>query len=163
MNDFKNADPMPIVFTAQSKQFFYCRDAVCEFVLRNGCLPLNPFRVFGYFLDDRVNRDLVRRGNNNLILIANQVWVFGIIANGVLSEVEYALSLGKPLRFFNIATRADEIVEVVTLEELKFEPEIHSSGTTRKELLERIGVEGNRSRSQLGLFHDPTDEAEGKF
>ena len=108
MTAFKNTESMPVVFTAQSKQFFYCRDAVCEFVLRAGCLPLNPFRVFGYFLNDRVDRDMVRRGNNNLIFIAEQVWVFGIVANGVLFEIEYALSVGKPLRFFTMATRAED-------------------------------------------------------
>ena len=48
----------PVVYTAQSKQFFYCRDAVCQFVFENNAIPLNPFRVFDYFLNDRVDRDL---------------------------------------------------------------------------------------------------------
>ena len=52
-------DHLPIVFTAQSKAFFYCRDAVCEFVFNRHCVPLNPFRVFEYFLGDRVDRDAV--------------------------------------------------------------------------------------------------------
>src|SRR5580704_15510026 len=66
-----------VVFTAQSKREFYCRDAVCEYVFRQGRIPLNPFRVFGYFLGDRVDRDVVRAGNNNLIRISDELWVFG--------------------------------------------------------------------------------------
>ena len=60
-------EPLPVVFTAQSKLYFYCRDAVCEYVFRHGAIPINPFRAFGYFLDDRVERDLVRQANNNLL------------------------------------------------------------------------------------------------
>jgi len=58
---------LPIVFTAQSKKCYYCRDAVCEFVFNQGAVPLNPSRLYGYFLADRVDRELVRQANNNLI------------------------------------------------------------------------------------------------
>ena len=54
-----STEPLPVVFTAQSKVYFYCRDAVCEFVFQNNAVPVNPFRVFEYFLGDRVDRDLV--------------------------------------------------------------------------------------------------------
>ena len=50
----KLTQKMPIAFTAQSKRFFYCQDVVCAYTLQHGFIPLNPFRVFGYFLDDRV-------------------------------------------------------------------------------------------------------------
>ncbi len=81
-------DRLPVVFTAQSKVYFYCRDAVCQFVFDNGAVPVNPFRVFEYFLGDRVDRNLVRQGNNNLIRIVDELWVFGdVIADGVLAEI----------------------------------------------------------------------------
>ena len=156
---YKNTEHMRVVFTAQSKQFFFCRDVVCEWVLRQGCLPLNPFRVFEYFLSDRVDRALIRRGNNNLIRIADEVWVFGIVADGVLFEIEYALSLGKPLRFFNIATRASGIREIVKLDEVRFEPEIHASGVRRAELLQKI--KGQVNRAQLTLFDPPSPPSNG--
>ena len=76
---FRNTERMRVVFTAQSKQFFYCRDAVCASFLEVDCLPLNPFRVFSYFLDDRVDRDKTRQGNNTLIRLADEVWVFGTV------------------------------------------------------------------------------------
>ena len=54
-------------------------------------LPLNPFRVFEYFLGDRVDRELVRQANNNLISRSDELWVFGDhIADGVFFEIRYA-------------------------------------------------------------------------
>ena len=101
-----------VVFTAQSKQYFYCRDAVCEFVLRNGCIPVNPFRIFDYFLGDRVDRDLIRNGNNEMIKRCDELWVFGNVSDGVLFEIYMCRQMGKVVRFFNIATRALEIKEL---------------------------------------------------
>lgn len=114
-----------VVFTAQSKQFFYCRNAVCEYVMRQGCIPINPFRVFGYFLDDRVDRELVRNGNNEMISRCDELWVFGTISDGVLFEIYLCRRLGKPVRFFTIETRASGIKEVKG-EDLKFESEVHN-------------------------------------
>lgn len=132
--------PLPIIFTAQSKSHFYCRDAVCEFVFLNGCVPLNPFRAFDYFLGDRVSRDVVRQGNNNLIRICDELWVFGhLVANGVLFEIRYAQSLAKPIRFFTIENRARAIREI-SIADLKFEPEVHSTGVTREELFAQISA-----------------------
>ena len=102
-----STEPLPVVFTAQSKLHYYRRDAVCEFVFRNGAIPLHPFRLFGYFLDDRVERDLVRQANNNLLRRADELWVFGEeVSDGVLFEIQYARELGKTIRFFTIASRA---------------------------------------------------------
>lgn len=115
---------LPVVFTAQSKVHFYCRNAVCEYVLRQGCIPLNPFRVFEYFLDDRVSRDIIRQGNNNLIRIADELWVFGkVIADGVLFEILYAKTLGKPIRYYTIDTRVDGIKQI-GINSLSFESEV---------------------------------------
>jgi len=128
---------LPVVFTAQSKVYFYCRNAVCEYVLRQGCLPLNPFRVFEYFLDDRVERDIIRQGNNNLIRIADELWVFGkVIADGVLFEILYAKTLGKPVRYFTIDNRVDGINEV-GINSLSFESEVKDQykGVTRNTLI----------------------------
>ncbi len=128
------SDPMTVVFTAQSKQFFYCRDAICEYALRQEVLPVNPFRVFEYFLDDRVDRNLVRRGNNQLIATCDELWVFGPVSDGVLYEIVRARSLRKPVRFFTIGSRARDI-KPIRVSEVKFEPELHASKKTREELL----------------------------
>ena len=111
------------VFTAQSKAYFYCKEAVCEFVFHKGRLPVNPFMAFDYFLNDRVDRDLIRRANNQLIALCDELWVFGDIANGVMFEILLAKNLEKPIRYFTIATRSSEIVEV-SLKDLPFEAEL---------------------------------------
>jgi len=116
-------EPFRTVFTAQSKAYFYCRDAVCEFVFGRGILPVNPFKAFDYFLGDRVDRDLIRRANNQLISMCDELWVFGDIANGVMFEIMLAKRLGKPVRYFTIAARSCKIVEV-TLSDLTFESEM---------------------------------------
>jgi hypothetical protein len=158
-------DHLPIVFTAQSKAFFYCRDAVCEFVFNRHCVPLNPFRVFEYFLGDRVDRDAVRQANNNLLRIADEIWVFGhLIADGVLFEIRYAQQLNKPLRFFTIANRAAKIREI-SVHQLKFEPELHGRlRITKEKLFAQLSeYQSHRpktafSDTQLSLFDDLFDE-----
>jgi hypothetical protein len=119
--------PLPVVFTAQSKQYFYCRDAVCVYVLNRGCVPLNPFRAFDYFLGERVERDLVRKANFNLIRVSDELWVFGdTIANGVLAEINYAMQEGKLIRFFTISADPDQIrpLREDELDQLKSEAEL---------------------------------------
>ena len=133
-----SVNSLPLVFTAQSKHFFYCRDVICEFVLKNGCLPINPFRVFDYFLSDRVDRDLVRQGNNQLVQSCNELWVFGPLADGVLFELFYAAHVGKPIRFFSVGTKLSDIRELSNVNEIRFEPEVHASQQTRNQLLNEI-------------------------
>lgn len=127
-----------VVFTAQSKQYFYCRDVVCEFVLKQGCIPVNPFRLFDYFLSDRVDRNLIRNGNNEMIKRCDELWVFGNVSDGVLFEIYMCRKMGKTVRFFNIATRTKEIVELKP-EEVVFEPEIHSFQIKKEDLLALVG------------------------
>jgi hypothetical protein len=115
---------LDVVFTAQSKRDFFNRDVVCQYVFDQGKVPLNPFRAFDYFLSDRVERDLVRIGNNNLIRISSELWVFGqSIADGVYAEILFARDLKLPVRYFTIASRVSEILEIKA-EELVFEKEL---------------------------------------
>lgn len=133
----------PLVYTAHSKLAFFCRDAICEYVLRQGAVPLNPFRMFEYFLGDRVDRDLVRRANNTVVQAADETWVFGTeIANGVLFEIDLARKHSKPVKFFTIGTRVHEIVPV-TVEELSFEQElVEEFGGNRQALVARLTAVG---------------------
>jgi hypothetical protein len=135
----KPTGSMPIIFTAQSKAFFHCRDAVCEFVFQKGALPLNPFRLFEYFLSDRVDRDLVRQANNNLIRISDEIWIFGeMIADGVLFEIFYAQELNKIVKYFTINDMASHIKQI-SPENLKFERAVYTlTGLTRNQLRAKI-------------------------
>lgn len=131
-----NMTASQLVYTAQSKLHFYCRDAVCEFVFRQGAVPLNPFRVFDYFLNDRVNRDEVRKGNMRVLEACDEVWIFGdSLADGVLIEIAQAVQYGKPIRYFTIDNRADCIHEM-KVDELDVEVEVlQRTGLDRSALL----------------------------
>ena len=135
----KPTSELPVVFTAQSKLHFYCRDAICEFVFNQGAIPVNPFRLYEYFLSDRVDRDLVRQANNNLIRKCDELWFFGeAIADGVLFEILYAKKLKMPVKYYSVDSRADRIKEVA-FKKLKFEEEVYSStGLKHKDLIEKI-------------------------
>ena len=141
------------IFTAQSKKEFYCKDAICEFVFNQGSIPVNPFQVFGYFLGDRVNRDLVRNGNNELISRCDELWVFGTIADGVLFEIIRAIELGLPVRFFTVSTYAGKIEEITTIENIKFESEVHSKKIKKEDLINIISqvFVSNHNSLQLEL------------
>ena len=156
-----SSQSMDLVFTAQSKNYFYCKDVICEFVLKQGKLPINPFMVFGYFLNDRVDRNLVRRGNNQLIQSCKELWVFGSIADGVLFEIALAKIKGIPIRFFKLGTRINEIKEV-DITEMSFEPEVHSRQIRKNDLVDFIKNK-NIDDGQLTLFDTLTKDEEDEF
>lgn len=168
--NYKNTDKKPIIFTAQSKKYFYCRDAICAFVFESGGIPLNPFRAFGFFLGDRVDRNNIRIGNNNLIRISDELWVFGkVIADGVFFEILYAQSLGKEVRYFNVNNKEQDIHPIgydeleINFDELRirFEDEEFNlfktkKRPTRKDLINMIRGE----RKQTSFFEEIESDAE---
>jgi hypothetical protein len=140
-----------LIYTAQSKQYFYCRDAVCEFVFRHDSIPVNPFRLFDYFLSDRVDRDKVRAANAEVLSRCDEVWVFGeSLADGVLVEIAQAASENKPVRYFNIDNNADRIRELRP-DSLRFESEVHNgTGLSKSQLLRMLSVQAPDLASALG-------------
>ncbi len=93
---------------------------VCAFVFHENAVPLNPFNLFGYFLYDLVNRDLVRSANNAVIARADEIWTFGPISNGVAAEVLLAYELGKKVRHFSVGPKIEDIGEI-RFDQLMFE------------------------------------------
>ena len=108
-----------VVFTAMSKKYFYMRFFVTKFALDQGVVPINPFASFDYFLLDAVERDIVRRANNTLVARADELWVFGDIADGVRAEIVQAWQQHKTVRFF--AFRDDKHIYEVTIDDLSYE------------------------------------------
>ena len=145
--------PQKVIFAAQSKQTFYCRNAVCEYIFNHGSIPVNPFRIFGYFLDERVDRSLVRNGNNEMIARCDELWVFGQISDGVLFEIALCRRLGKPVRYFSISAIAKEIKELKP-DDLVFEPEVHKHQVKRDDLINLVSMSrGEKEKDiQLSLF-----------
>ncbi len=112
-----------VIYTAQSKYLFYAKMLICKYVLENDAVPLNPFNIWGYFLDDMVDRNLVRKGNNNVVRIVDETWVFGQISDGVLAEIEYTQKLNKPLKFFSAGSKYTDI-KPIEIEDLQFEEDV---------------------------------------
>lgn len=111
----------PLVYTALSKTYFYFRMHISRYVLEQGCVPLNPFMLFEYFLLDSVERDVIRDANNSVVLRSDQLWVFGPVSNGVLSEVLIARKNNKPILFFKIDKQS---IYPISQNEVEIEEEI---------------------------------------
>ena len=103
-------------------------------------------------MSDRVDRELIRRGNNQLIRECKELWVFGQIADGVLFEIASAIKQGKKERFFSIGTRVEEIKEI-DVEQISFEPEVHARKIKKNDLINFIKNEsGVQDEMQISLF-----------
>ncbi|HPO06240.1 MAG TPA: hypothetical protein PLQ36_03960, partial [Candidatus Gracilibacteria bacterium] len=63
--------------------------------------------VFAYYLDEMVDRNLVRNGNNVLMKRCDEIWVFGEVSDGVLAEIQIFKNLNRPIRFFNVQDARD--------------------------------------------------------
>ena len=101
-----------IVYTAMSSKNFYQRMLVCKHAFEHGVVPINPFNLFGYYLYELVDRDLVRNANNSILKRCDELWVYGEISDGVLAEIQMFKKLGKPIRFFDISNLPKEIKEI---------------------------------------------------
>ncbi len=111
-----------IIFLGMTKHVFYFRRHAVKFVLEKGFTPISQYGVFDYFLTDTVERDLVRRANNNLLRVSDEFWVFGPVSDGVLAEIKLCKEMNKPIRYFKIV-QSKEIVEI-TKEEVEMEEEV---------------------------------------
>lgn len=131
----------PLIYPAQSKYWFFARNLVMAYVFQQNAVPVHPFTNFGYFLDDMVDRDLVRRGNNNVILRADELWNFGPVSNGCLAELNLAMQLNIPIKLFSIGNAISKI-RPITVAELEFEDnalEIEAAESIRARLTSYLG------------------------
>ena len=113
----------PAIYTAFSKHYFYTKMLISAYVLDRDCIPLNPFNNWEYFMDDMVEREKVVRANNNLILLADEIWTFGPVADGVFAEIQLAHRLNKPVRHFSLGNKLDDI-RPIEVKDLIFEDEL---------------------------------------
>ena len=113
-----------LVYTAMSKHLFYFRQHISKFVLENDKIPINPFMIFDYFLLDTIDRDVIRNANNSLLSKSDQIWVFGPIANGVLSEILIGKKENIKINYFKIE-KSSNIVPV-DLKDVEFEEDVKS-------------------------------------
>jgi len=104
-----NSKRKPVIFTAQSKYFFFARKIICKYVIERDLVPINPFTSLDYFLSDSVDRDLVRECNWNYIRLCQELWVFGPIADGVLAEIFQAVELKMPVVIFSLGSSLNSV------------------------------------------------------
>lgn len=106
----------PLVFTAHAAETAYLRERICAFVLERGAVPVNPWMMGGYFLYGLVDKDAVRRANNNLLMRADELWVFcdpsAVVADGVQVEIDWAMAHDVPVRSFRLDHYGEDIEEV---------------------------------------------------
>ncbi|WP_373261886.1 hypothetical protein [Hungatella hathewayi] len=115
---------MPSVFTGMSKHNFYLKDAISNFVLKEHRVPLNPYMLFGYYMGGAIERDFVRKGSYELLLIADALWILGIIADRIIAEIELAMKHNRPIHFYTMDDGGFNFKEIVDMNDLKFEPEV---------------------------------------
>ena len=120
---------MKLVFTAISKKLFYFRMHISKFVLEKNCIPLNPFMIFEYFMLDSVDRDKIREANNNLVKKSDELWVFGPISDGVLSEIKLAKETNKSINYFKVINSKD--IKEISENEAEFEEGVENIFKTK--------------------------------
>ena len=87
-------------------------------------MPLNPFMNWGYFLDDLVERDLIRDANTQLIEMSDEIWQFGEISNGCYHELLLGMERGMSIKLFTVGGQIDAIEPIDDLDNLIFEQEL---------------------------------------
>lgn len=90
----------PLVYNAYSKRNFYLQMHISQYCLEHHMVPVNPFLLFRYFIGDSVPRDVIYEGNNNLVRMSDEVWVFDEVSNGVLAEILTKKEQGGGVKYF---------------------------------------------------------------
>ncbi|WP_097006699.1 hypothetical protein [Lacrimispora amygdalina] len=117
-------EKFPIVFIGLSNHNFYLKDVISAYVLKQGPVPLNQYVPFGYSEYDKTNKDLFRIGNNNLIITADELWVFGIISDEVAAEIMLAMEYQKHVRFYKIDRNGTVFEPIMDPMDLVFETDV---------------------------------------
>lgn len=146
-------EPRKLVYITHSRSWFYVKEGVQQYALMQGVAPLNPFMNYGYYLDQRVERDEIVASCHQMIRSAEEMWVFGPISEAMLTDIVVAVMEGKSLRFFSISENPEEIKEL-ELEKISFEREVHAGQIHKSDLLNFIRSTAPRTQEykQMTLF-----------
>jgi len=90
-----------VVFAAMSRRNFFMREHIVRFILKKGFTPTCAFMMYSYYLLDTVDHKALIRANNDLIRRSDELWVFGEVSSGVMAEIDLALELKRPVRYFD--------------------------------------------------------------
>lgn len=79
--------------------------AYCKYVIDQGLIPIAPHLLFPQFLDDTDDTDRLMGLYAGLTLLerCDEFWLFGdTISDGMRTELEEAIRLGKPITFLQV-------------------------------------------------------------
>ena len=103
-----------------SRENFCWREHIIKHILEQGYTPLSAFMMFSYFLLDTVDRAALIEANNDLVRLADELWIFGRLSSGVKAEITVAKEQNITIRYFRIADVpevAGGLVDTLTLAE----------------------------------------------
>lgn len=146
-------EPRKMVYITHSKSWFYAKERVQQFAMMQGVAPVNPFMNFGYYLDQRIDKDEIVASCHQMIRSSEELWVFGPISEAMLTDIVVAVMEGKSLRFFSISENPEEIKEL-EMEKIIFEREVHAGQIHKSDLLNFIRSTAPRTQEykQMTLF-----------
>ena len=99
-----------VVFAAMSKRNFYLREHIIKFILNEGHTPTSAFMMYSYYLLDTAERCNLIRANNDLIRRSDELWVFESISDGVQKEIDLAIELEMPIKYFKLENTGIKMV-----------------------------------------------------
>lgn len=112
----------PLVYPAYSKHNFYLQQHISQYCLEHHTVPLNPFLLFRYFIGDSVPRNVIYEGNDKLVELSDEVWVFDEVSDGVLREIITKKEHGGQVKYFrHYSDKAPITYRQVSTDKVEFE------------------------------------------
>jgi hypothetical protein len=97
---FKNK--YPLIYPAYSKRNFFWQAHISKFCIEKQRVPLNPFMLFKYFLNDSIPRENIYQANAEIVKASHELWAFGELSDGVLAEIEIAKKNNVKISYYKI-------------------------------------------------------------
>lgn len=147
-----------MVYATHSKSWFYAKEVVIQFAVKQGVAAVNPFMNYGFYLNEMVKKDEIVECCHQLIRTADELWVFGPVSEAILTDIAVAVMEGKEIRFFSISDQIAEIHEL-HMDDVVFEREVHAGQIRKSDLLNFIGktVPKMSNYVQMSLFDTYAD------
>ena len=122
------------VFIVTSKHNFYLNELLSTYVLKKNYVPLKQFSEFRY----PIGKMNINIANTQLLLSANEIWVFGKISSDMLEKINLAIKNHKKIRLFQINEYSERIQEIKQINRIVFEEEIVKQGHILEKCLKNI-------------------------
>jgi len=88
-----------------ARENFCLREHIVKFILEQGFTPTSAFMMYSYFLLDAIERKSLIRANNELLLRSDELWVFGLVSDGVAEEIKLAKVANMPIHYFSVSNK----------------------------------------------------------